>query len=95
MSVKAKKAKAPDLALIVTNLLRAKDAGKEAYGRADELLQELLTHCAVGSAIPIPGGQVAVVVDNFAKGNKAWKPCGINRFDLKVSRATDLTSKLG
>lgn len=92
MSAKAKQK--VDLAALAAGILRARDAGKEAYGRADELLIALLTHCQVGDAIAIPGGQVAVIVDNFSKGNKAWKPCGINRFDLKVSRASDLTSKL-
>ncbi len=95
MSAAASKSKRkPDLALIATNLLRARDAGKEAYGRADELLEELMQHVAVGESIALPGGQVVTVVDNFATKNKVWKPCGISRFDIKASRAKDLTSKL-
>ena len=89
-----KKEKTLNLAVIAANLLRARDAGKEAYGRADELLESLLAHCQVGDTIAIPGGQVVTIVDNFAKGNKSWKPCGINRFDVKVSRAADVTAKL-
>jgi hypothetical protein len=83
-----------NLAAIAANLLRAKDAGKEAYAKVDELLSQLLEHASPGQAIPIGGGQVVEIVDNFSKHgqavNKAWKPCGINRFDVKVSRATDL-----
>lgn len=83
-----------DSAAIAVQLLRARDAGKEAYGRADELLEELLKQHTVGDTIALPGGQVVEIVDNFAKKNKAWKPTGINRFDVKVSRAKDLTAKL-
>lgn len=94
MSAVAKAKKKPDLALIATKMLRAKDAGKEAYGRADELLTQLLQYLQAGDTVALPGGQVLTIVDNFAKGNKAWKPCGVNRFDVKVSRASDLTQKL-
>lgn len=89
------KAKAkPDLALIAQRLLKARDAGKEAYGRADKLLEDLLEFAKVGDTITIPGGQVVEIVDNFATKNKVWKPTGINRFDVKVSRASDITGKL-
>lgn len=93
MSAKAQKKL--DRAKIAADLLRARDAGKEAYGRADEQLELLLKDgCKPGDQITIPGGQVVTIIDNFAKGNKAWKPTGINRFDVKVSRAADVTAKL-
>jgi hypothetical protein len=67
--------------------LAAKDRGKQGYTEADQILQELLAELEPGDKIPLPDGQVAELVDNFAKGNKAYKPCGINRFDLKVTHA--------
>ncbi len=92
MSGKAKKK--VDLALLATQLLRARDAGKEAYGRADQLLEELLQHAQPGDQISIGGGQVVELVDQFADRSVVWKPAGVRRFDVKVRRAADLTSKL-
>jgi hypothetical protein len=65
-------------------LLRAKDKGKEWYAKSDALLDELLAAAPVGTEIPLGGGKKAVVVDNFALKNKAWKVAGINRIDVKV-----------
>jgi len=42
-------------------------------------------------AVDMGNGEVAALVDNFAAKNKAWKPCGINRFDVKLSRAKPAT----
>lgn len=69
---------------------RALDTGRAYYKKADELLEQLVTQLGPGAKITIGPGQVAEVVDNFAGGkNKAWKPCGVNRFDIKVSRAIE------
>jgi len=83
-----------DLAGIAVKMLRAKDAGKEAYKRSDDYLLKLLKHAKVGTVIPIPGGQVVEIVDNFADKNKGWGHGSVNRFDVKVSRATDVTAAL-
>lgn len=82
-------------AQLAERMLRRKEVGKESYALADEDLGELLKRgYKPGDTIPLKDGQELIFVDNFAKGNKAWKPTGINRYDVKVSRATDVTSKL-
>ena len=69
-------------------MLAAKDTGKAAYAEADRLLDEILTAMKVGEQVQLGEGQVAEVIDNFAVKNKSWKPCGISRFDIKVSRGS-------
>ena len=66
-------------------LLRARDAGKAGYAKADELLEEIVGETTIGKQIKLANGTIAELVDNFAKGNKAWKPCGISRYDIKIS----------
>lgn len=84
---KTKKQQAPTLDDKIRQMLTAKDTGKAAYGEADRLLAELIDGgLKPGMVVDMGNGEVAQVVDNFAKGNKAWKPCGINRYDLKVTR---------
>jgi len=65
-------------------LFRARDKGKALYAAADELLDEVLAVLSPGDEVDLGGGKKALVVDNFAKGNKAWKPAGVNRFDVKL-----------
>lgn len=94
MSAKAQMKRKPDLSVMATALLRARDAGKEAYARADELLDQLIHLGGPGAKIPIAGGQLVEIVDNFADRSVVWKPAGVRRFDLKVRRAADVTDKL-
>lgn len=72
---------------LVEKFLKEKDGGKEAYGRADKLLEQIVAGVPVGTLIELAGGRVATVLDNFAEKNKVFKPCGISRFDVKVSHA--------
>ncbi len=69
-------------------MLAAKDMGKSAYAEADRLLEEILKKMVPGDIVELGDGAVASLVDNFAVKNKSWKPCGINRFEVKVSRGT-------
>jgi hypothetical protein len=69
----------------IVAMLRARDAGKAGYARADELLEEIVGEIQVGKQIKLGDGTIAELVDNFEKGNKAWKPCGISRFDIKIT----------
>ena len=73
----------------VAAYLRALARGKEHYARADVLLTELLAGMKPGDSVPVAGGKRALLVDNFAGKNKAWKPCGVNRFDLRVVADTE------
>lgn len=72
---------------ILSALLEEREAGARHYARADELLQLLLDKLEPGDTIELADGRTFVMHDNFTKAgvptNKAWKPCGINRFDLK------------
>ncbi len=71
-------------------LLKHKEAGKAHYQAADVLLDELLPLLEVGKAYEFDGRSITIV-DNYSKNgqpiNKSWKPCGINRFDLKIGKA--------
>jgi hypothetical protein len=68
-------------------MLERKDTGKAAYGEADRLLQELVPQLKLDQVVDLGNGETAQLIDNFAQKNKHWKPCGINRYDVKVSRA--------
>lgn len=74
-------------------LVTLRDAGKEAYTEADKVLEELLkAGCKPGDTIELAGGAAVEIIDNFVNRtgepvNKAWKPCGINRYDVKVTHA--------
>jgi hypothetical protein len=66
--------------------VKARERGKVEYKRADEMLEELL---ALGMK---PGeevkfdttGRKALLKDNFAKGNTAYRAHGIRRFEIEV-----------
>ena len=68
------------------DILKHRDAGKAHYAAADRLLEEILPLVIVGADYLVRG-ELFAVVDNFEKHgqavNKAWKPCGINRYDVK------------
>jgi hypothetical protein len=75
---------------LIEKYLRAKDAGKAAYGEADKCLTSLLEKLPVGAEIDLPGGRVARLVDQFANGkNKVFKPCGVERLTIVVSHSKD------
>lgn len=72
---------------IAAAYLKSFEAGKAAYSQADELLEKLLGAGAVaGTAIELPDGRTATLVDQFAAKNKVWKPCGVNRFTLELPK---------
>jgi hypothetical protein len=67
--------------------LAAKEAGKAAYGRADELLEEISSEVDLNEEVKLDNsGRVGVLVDQFADRTVVFKPCGVRRFDLKVSQ---------
>jgi hypothetical protein len=68
-------------------MLRALDAGREQYKKADALTEQISREMEVGELIDIGHGDAAELVDNFAAGkNKVWKSCGISRFEIKIRR---------
>lgn len=71
----------------IRKMLAAKDRGKAAYVEADELLEEILAELQPGQQVKLGGGEWAEVVDNFAEKNKVFKPAGVARFEVKVTRS--------
>ncbi len=58
---------------------------KALYKLGDELLAELLNQRGPGFTVKLPGGiSQAVIVDNFAEKNTAFKATSHKRFDVKV-----------
>ncbi|MCI0357287.1 MAG: hypothetical protein L0211_02235 [Planctomycetaceae bacterium] len=67
--------------------LQARERGKTHYALADKLLDELITELKPGTEIELSDGRVARLVDNFADGkNKHFKPTGVARFEIGLSR---------
>ena len=68
-------------------LFRTDDAIKALYKKKDELEAKLLAVVRAGDRIPIGPNKYAVLVDNFAEKNKAFRAHGISRFEFKVEVA--------
>jgi hypothetical protein len=83
---KPMKTKQQKLGLRINEMLRARNAGKVGYAEADRLLEELVKEWPSDNQVDLGDGNIAILVDNFARGNKVWKPCGISRYDIKVSK---------
>jgi hypothetical protein len=78
-------AKAELLKQVVSN----RQQGADYYAAADRFLEYLIGGMKVGERITHPDtGEVFELIDNFAAKNKAWKPCGITRFDIKAVKGT-------
>jgi hypothetical protein len=78
--------KSKKLACLAKEMLAAKDRGRAAYGKADELLDELLDDLKPGEVLDLGDGQTFELVDRFAEKNKVFTPTGCNRFEVKVTR---------
>lgn len=69
----------------VRRYLRAHDAGKRNYAKADRLLGELAKEVGPGVEITLDGtGKKAVLVDRFKDKDLVFQPCGARRWELKV-----------
>lgn len=77
--------KKTNLADKVNRYLRAKQAGKRGYERADRILQEIATEIAPGAEIPLNDlGRKAVLIDKFKDNHIVWNPCAARRWDLEI-----------
>lgn len=85
-TVDKKPRKSKRIAEKIKELLAERDRGKEAYNRARELEAELADELEVGEPIDLGDGQTAKLVDRFAGKNTVFKPCGVTRFEIEVSR---------
>ena len=82
------------LAAKIAAQVKALEAGKEAYSRANELLEELLTEWKCGDPMKLADGSTAELIDKFATKNRIGTGMGVNRYEIEVSRAKDVTAKL-
>jgi hypothetical protein len=70
----------------VAAYLRAHDAGKRNYAKADRLLKEIAEEAGVGVDIPLgENGKKAVVVDRFKDKDLVFQPAAARRYELKVT----------
>jgi len=54
------------------------------YAAADELAEEIIPLLKKRKKVRISDGRVARLKDNFARRNKAFKQCGVNRFEVEI-----------
>jgi hypothetical protein len=69
----------------VARYLRAHDAGKRNYAKADRLLAELAKEAGVDIEIPLnDSGKKAIIKDRFKDKNLVFQPCAARRYELKI-----------
>ena len=82
------KKKAADLGEKVRRYLKAHEAGKRGYERADRLIKEIAASAEPGQEIALnENGRKAVLVDNFAAAADKgiiWNPCAARRWKLEI-----------
>lgn len=71
----------------VQRYLKAREAGKRGYKRADRLIKEIAAAVKPGQEIVLnESGRKVVLVDKFAaaKDDIVWTPCAARRWDLEI-----------
>lgn len=64
------------------------EAGRKAYAKAGDLLDQLVAGGLVGVEFELGDGRTFTLVDEFAGGKtKAFKPTYISRYAAKISAA--------
>jgi hypothetical protein len=96
---KAAPKKAKSLAQLFLDQQRALEAGKAGYQRADFLLELLEAEMQagrlkVGAPIDLGNGQTGVFRDKFAEKSTTSTGMKVRRYEVEISRAADIASKL-
>ena len=80
----------------IRKAVKARDVGKAGYKIADELLEEIVNSGDVkpGDEFRLNKSETVTLVDRFAETNRIGVGQGVNRYELKVSRAKDVTEKI-
>ena len=73
-----------DLRRKVREHLRALEAGKKAYKRAEELLDEIVAEARIAGVIRLGPKRHVVIRDLYAEKNRVYRAHGITRFELQV-----------
>jgi hypothetical protein len=77
--------KKTEIADKVARYLKAKQAGKRGYERADRLLKEIAAAVEPGQEITLSEtGRKAVLIDRFSEKSIVWTPCGARRWELEI-----------
>jgi len=88
MAKRKSEEKKPEVADLIARYLRAREAGKRAYQRADRIMQQIAAEAAPGEEIPLNEvGRKAVLVDKFADSLRKgviWTPCAARRWELEI-----------
>jgi hypothetical protein len=85
MKAKKKPIQKDDLAKKVTAYLRAKEAGKRGYERADRLVRDIAAAVKPGEEIELTvNGRTAVLIDRFKDEEIVWQPCAARRWEIKI-----------
>lgn len=72
---------------LILRILKARQAGKTAYRKAEELAEQLKAVLPVGEAVELADGRKFAVQDMFATKATAYKTVGIDRFQLLEQKA--------
>jgi hypothetical protein len=86
--------KDPEIKKRIRRYLKALETGKAGYKMANDLLEELIGELRVGENVALDRNQVAQLVDKFAVTNRVGAGLGVNRYEIQVSRASNITKKL-
>lgn len=74
-----------DLAKKVSAYLRAREAGKRGYERADLLVKEIAAAVKPGEEIELTvNGRKAVLIDRFKDKEIVWQPSAARRWEIEV-----------
>jgi hypothetical protein len=85
MKTKKTQLQKQDLAKKVSAYLRAKEAGRRGYERADLLIREIAAKVKPGQEIEITvNGRNAVLIDRFKGKEIVWQPCAARRWEIEV-----------
>jgi len=82
-------------AQLLARHLRSLEVGKAGYKDADAALDEYIASGGkIEQPVPLPTGETATVVDQFATRNRVSSGLSVRRYVVEVERATAITSKL-
>jgi hypothetical protein len=90
------KAQVDPLVTKIKRYTRALEAGKRAYKRKDELLEEIVQEMKAREIqeLELSANQKATLVDKFAEKNRIGVGQGVNRYEIELNKVADVTAKL-
>ena len=71
-----------EIANLAEKAVRIKEEGKAKYKEADEVLLTLIPIMKPEEIVTLSDGSKYKLKDNFAESNVAYRPAGVNRFEL-------------